>query len=97
MRACVRLIRSGERAPAQGKKRKSSACAQTDCNTASLWMLALMERNLVAAYIESPQQSRAPRLLAIAEANGKRRSRPLGTRRGIRGTRDARAALVTRY
>ena len=29
MRACVRLIRSGERAPAQGKKRKSSACAPT--------------------------------------------------------------------
>ena len=97
MRACMRLIRSGEaRARARKKKERGSACAPT-VNTASLWMLALMERNLAAAYIESPQQSRAPRLLAIAEANGKRRSRPLGTRRGIRGTRDARAALVTRY
>ena len=98
MRACVRLIRSGEaRARARKKKERARRAHRLTVNTASLWMLALMERNLAAAYIESPQQSRAPRLLAIAEANGKRRSRSLGTRRGIRGTRDARAALVTRY
>ena len=97
MRACGLSVR-GKRAPAQGKKKKEARRAhRLTVNTASLWMLALMERNLAAAYIESPQQSRAPRLLAIADANGKRRSRPLGTRRGIRGTRDARAALVTRY
>ena len=96
MRACGLSVRGSAR-PRKEKKERARRAHRLTVNTASLWMLALMERNLAAAYIESPQQSRAPRLLAIAEANGKRRSRPLGTRRGIRGTRDARAALVTRY
>ena len=71
MRASVRLIRSGERAPAQGKKRKSSACAPTDCKyRLAVWMLALMERTLVAAYTlkvrrPSPSRGLEPVLLCL--------------------------------
>ena len=91
--ACVRAAHpfGGARAARARKKKKEARRAhRLTVNTASLWMLALMERNLAAAYIESPQQSRAPRLLAIAEANGKRRSRPLAAEFGVRNARRAR-------
>ena len=61
--ACVRAAHpfGGARARAR-KKRKSSACAPTDCKyRLAVWMLALMERNLVAAYtlkVRRPSPSR---------------------------------------
>ena len=71
MRASVRLIRSGERAPAQGKKERARRAHRlTGKYRLAVWMLALMERNLVAAYTlkvrrPSPSRGLEPVLLCL--------------------------------
>ena len=57
MRACGSSVRGSAR---PRKEKKERARRAHRLNTASLWMLALMERNLAAAYIESPQAVTIP-------------------------------------
>ena len=62
MRACLRLIRSGEaRARARKKKERGSACAPTELSIPPRCVDActLMERNLVAAYTLKVRSNRA--------------------------------------